>query len=86
MSWRKIMALLAGLLGRHAGRCRCPLCNQDEREMRDVLGMPVRHPESLTRELPARQEEKLAALAAELWPDDEWTEIIIDIRGAEGQS
>lgn len=43
-----------------------------ERETRDVLGMPRRHPESLTRELPGPDEEWLAALCAALWPNDEY--------------
>ena len=86
MTWHKIIARLAGLLRRRPGRCRCPLCSQDEREMRAVLSMPARHPELLTRELPAAQEEELCAWASELWPDDEWTEIIIEIRRTEGQS
>ena len=85
MTWRKIIALFAGLLRRHAGRCTCPLCDHDERGMREMLGMPRMHPESLTRELPAGQEEDLAALADELWPDEEWTAIVIEARRAEGQ-
>ena len=85
MTLRKIIALLAGRLRRHAGRCACPLCDQQERGMREMLGMPGLHPELLTRELPAGQEEDLAALADELWPDDEWTAIVIEARRAEGQ-
>jgi len=34
------------------------------------------HPESLTAELPGADEEYLAALAAGLWPADEYTEIV----------
>jgi hypothetical protein len=93
MTWHKIIARLTGLLARLSGRCRrhrariaCPATHQDELEMRAVVGMPAQHPESLTRELPADQEEYLADLAAGQWPDDEWTEIIIEIRRAEGQS
>jgi hypothetical protein len=85
MTWQKIIALLAGRLRRHVGRCACPLCDQQERGMREMLGMPRLHPESLTRGLPAGQEEELAALADELWPDEEWTGIIIEVRRAEGQ-
>jgi hypothetical protein len=87
MTWRRKIARLAGrLLGRHTGLwCGCPVCAPQEREMRDMLGMPGKHPESLTRELPAKQEAKLAALAAELWPADEWADIIIEVRRAEGQ-
>jgi hypothetical protein len=43
-----------------------------EREWRDVHGMPRRHPESLTRALRRREERRLAALRAELWPDSEY--------------
>jgi hypothetical protein len=84
MTW--LTMLLARLAGRHTVRCGCPVCNPAELEQRDVIGMPYRHPESITRELPTGQEEELAALAAELWPDDEWTGIILEVRRAEGQS
>jgi hypothetical protein len=84
--WKLLSRLAARLLRRHATACACPLCDPQEQEMRAVLSMPARHPELLTRELPADQEEALAALAARLWPDDEWAEIIIEIRRAEGQS
>jgi hypothetical protein len=43
-----------------------------EREARDIAGLPLRHPESMNRALRERYEERLAALAAELWPDDEY--------------
>ena len=43
-----------------------------EREWRDVRGMARRHPESLTRALRRREECRLAALRAELWPHDEY--------------
>lgn len=43
-----------------------------EREARDTAGLPWRHPESMNRALRERHEERLAALAAELWPDDEY--------------
>lgn len=92
MTWHKIIARVARLLARPCGRCRrhpariaCPATHQDELEMRAVLSMPAQHPESLTRELPADQEKYLAGLAAGQWPDDEWTDIIIEIRRAEGQ-
>jgi hypothetical protein len=78
--------MVARLLGRHAAWCGCPLCDRDEREMRAMLGMAALHPELLARELPAAQEEELAALASEAWPDDEWTLIIIEARRAEGQA
>jgi hypothetical protein len=38
--------------------------------------MAARHPERLTGDLGDGQEEWLAALAAELWPADEYTAII----------
>ena len=34
------------------------------------------HPESMTAELPARDEESLAGLADELWPADEYQAIV----------
>jgi hypothetical protein len=43
-----------------------------EREWRDVHGMARHHPESLTRALRRREERRLAALRAELWPDNEY--------------
>lgn len=43
-----------------------------EREARDVAGLPWRHPEYLDRPLRERYEVRLAALAAELWPEDEY--------------
>jgi len=55
-----------------------------ERRARKSIGMPARHPERLTRELPEDQEEWLAGLAAGLWPDDEYAQIIAETR-REGQ-
>jgi hypothetical protein len=46
-----------------------------------LRGMPLRHPESITADLPAAQDEQLAAVARELWPDDEYTAIIAEQRG-----
>ena len=46
--------------------------------------MAARHPELITAELPEYQEEQLAALAAELWPDDDYVQIITETR-PEGQ-
>jgi hypothetical protein len=87
---RRILARIAGLLslpvpGGHAGQCRCPLCSHGERQARAAVGMPVRHPERITRELPAPQEEWLAAVADDLWPDDEYGDIITELRRQEGQ-
>ena len=42
-----------------------------EREARDVLGMPARHPENLTRPLRRADERRITALGGELWPNDE---------------
>jgi hypothetical protein len=86
---RKILARIAGLLSLrstcgHAGQCRCPLCNHSERQARVAIGMPIRHPERITRELPAPLEEWLASVAADLWPDDEYAGIITELR-QEGQ-
>ena len=66
-------------------RCGCPLCDHAEREARLAIGVPARHPEWVTRELPAAQEEELARLAAELWPDDEYAEVITQLRRQDGQ-
>jgi hypothetical protein len=71
--------------GHRGGRCGCPLCHRAERAARTAIGMPPRHPERITRELPGRDEEWLAALTEELWPEDEYAEIITEIRRQEGQ-
>jgi hypothetical protein len=43
----------------------------------DFRGFPTaRHPESLDRELPQRDEDWLAEVAAELWPEDEYVEFV----------
>jgi hypothetical protein len=56
------------------------MCHWGERQARAQLRMALRHPERITRELPEHQEEQLAGLAAELWPDDEWTQITAETR------
>jgi len=82
---RALLARVAARLRRrHSTACGCPLCDPQEQEARAVFGMAAAHPESLTRELPAAQEEELAGLAAQLWPGEEWAEIIIEVRRAEG--
>lgn len=85
-----VLAALTRLAGRHnarvRGRCSCPLCSHAERQVRTAIGMARKHPEWLTRELPARQEEYLAALADQMWPDDEYAAIITELRRQEGQS
>lgn len=70
---RKLTAMIAGS---HSGRCGCPLCSRAERQVRQTIGMPLRHPERITRDLPDAQEELLALLADEMWPDDEYIAII----------
>jgi len=50
-----------------------------ERDARAAIGMPARHPERITRDLPAGQEEYLAALADALWPGDEYAAIIAEL-------
>ena len=52
-----------------------------EREARDVAGLPWRHPESMDRPLRERYEVQLAALADELWPNDEYE---TEFHGEEG--
>jgi len=50
-----------------------------ERQARAALGMPARHPERITGDLPAGQEEYLSALASALWPEDEYAAIIAEL-------
>jgi hypothetical protein len=71
---------------RSRGRCRCPMCTWGERQTRTQLGMAPRHPERITRELPEDQEELLAWLADEAWPEEEYADIITELRREEGQS
>jgi hypothetical protein len=74
---RRVLVWLCDAVDAHVrGWCPCPLCDISERAARPGLGMPARHPEFITRDLPAGQEEHLAALAAELWPADEYEAII----------
>ena len=73
----RLIAWLCARLGAHVrGRCGCPVCDTTERDARAAIGMPAAHPEKITRELPGGQEEWLAALAAALWPGDEYAAII----------
>jgi hypothetical protein len=75
-----VLRRLAALARGHARRCGCPACDKTERDARRLIGMPIRHPERITRDLPAGQDEWLAALADQLWPDDEYTAIITELR------
>jgi hypothetical protein len=53
--------------------------SRKERAARGAIGMPVGHPEQVTRK-PGRAEWKqLATWLAELWPNDEYTAIVIDV-------
>lgn len=75
--WDRVLAWFLERAGAHVrGRCGCPLCSKAERDARAAIGMPARHPERIIRELPGGQEEWLAALAAALWPEEEYTAII----------
>ena len=77
----RALGSLAAWLGLPArAACTCPLCDKTEREARQVLGMPVRHPERITSGLSDGWEERLAAVAADLWPHDEYAEIVIETR------
>jgi hypothetical protein len=77
----RLLRLLPALVrGHRGGRCGCPLCHHAERTARAALGMPIKHPERIARDLPDHHEEWLAELATTLWPDDEYTEIITEIR------
>lgn len=74
---RRVLAWLCDHADAHVrGWCPCPLCDTAERDARAVVGMPARHPEYLTRNLGDGQDEWLAAIAASLWPADEYTSII----------
>jgi len=67
--WRRAVLRIAAAPLLLARRRRGPLV--------DGLGFPTpRHPEDLTAELPMRDEGWLAVLAGELWPDDEYAEIL----------
>lgn len=52
----------------------------EEMQARALLGVPPHYPESVAAELPEAQEESLAALAASLWPEDQWAGIIQEFR------
>jgi hypothetical protein len=60
--------------------------DEAELDARTAIGMPLKHPERITRDLPDRDEEWLAEAAASLWPDDEYAEVTLEIRNREGQS
>jgi hypothetical protein len=76
---RVIGSLRARLSMHPRGRCGCPFCHKAERDARAAIGLPARHPERITRDLPAGQEEYLAALAGALWPQDEYATIIAEL-------
>jgi hypothetical protein len=76
---RVIAWLRAPLAAHRRGRCGCPLCHKAERDARAAIGMPARHPERITADLPAGQQEYLAALADTLWPDEEYAAIIAEL-------
>jgi hypothetical protein len=76
----KAAAIAVRVLRRLAARTRA---GKAERDARKAMAMPTRHPERLTAELPEGQEEWLAGLASDLWPDDEFTEIITETRRQE---
>jgi hypothetical protein len=76
----RVLRRLAALARGHVRRCGCPACDPAEREARTAIGMSARHPERITRDLPGGQEEWLAMLAALLWPEDEYTTIITELR------
>jgi hypothetical protein len=63
-----VLRMVAGPLAEHDRARRV----YAEREARDVRGMPWGHPEYLTRPIRRRDERQLDALAAELWPENEW--------------
>ena len=56
-----------------------------ERAARAAIGMPAGHPEQITAK-PSRAEwQQLAAWLAELWPNDDYTQIIADTRRQDGR-
>jgi hypothetical protein len=77
----RALGRLAARLGIHVrAACACPLCDKAERDARQALGMPARHPERITSGLSGGREKWLAAVAADLWPHDEYAEIVIETR------
>lgn len=75
--WSRLIRRLAAIIADHyPGSCGCPLCSRAERRARLKIGMPLLHPERITRNLSAAQEELLAQLAQQMWPDDEYVAII----------
>jgi hypothetical protein len=56
-----------------------------ERAARAAIGMPADHPEQITAK-PGRAEwQQLTAWLAELWPNDEYTQIIAGTRRQDGR-
>lgn len=80
-------ARLRALTARVARLARAggPAARRRERAGRAAIGMPAGHPERITGELRGGQEEWLAALAARLWPDDEYAQIVRDTRPGGGE-
>lgn len=75
----RILRLIRRISRAQAG-CTCPACETTEQQVRASLGMPRLHPERFVVALPDDQEEYLAALAAELWPDGEWMQVADEFR------
>lgn len=61
--------------------CGCVACDEVEQAIRAKLEMPALHPERIVRKLHGHQEKWLAEVAAEQWPNDEYTAIIANPRG-----
>jgi hypothetical protein len=58
--------------------------SRNERVARVAVGMPAEHLELITRK-PSRAEWKeLAAWLTELWPNDEYTAIVAEVRREDG--
>lgn len=72
MTKTAIRHALGTQIASYGRRLRLP---RDERATRRHHHMAPGHPEWLTRESPEGDDEILGALCAELWPDDEYTEI-----------
>lgn len=78
-AWQVICRLLRRPGSRQV--CTCAACDMFEPEARRQFGMPITHPEWITRALPDGDEEYLAELAEKLWPgEDGYMDIIIEDR------
>ena len=52
--------------------------SRKERSARAAIGMPANHPELVTRQPGRAESRQLAMLLAEMWPNEEYTQIVSD--------